>query len=348
MKILHLTFGLSAAGQETMLVEIANRQAAKGHKVGIIVINDIIYPELRAHIAPQISVIALKRKVGSKNPMYLLRTAKAIRDFKPDVIHMHHVNQVPFVWLAFMRQKTCLTIHHIPKKPNRLYSYPRRLFAISEYVRQAIFDVSSIQAVTIPNGIDIDAFTQADPQDDSSDCNIIQIGRLKISEKGQDLLLRAFNNILPAHPKATLTFVGEGPDRQYLENMAAEMGIMDNVVFAGVRSNDWIRHNLYRYSLMVHNSRHEGFGLILVEAMAARIPLLVADQQGPGEVVDHGKYGMTCRPEDVDDLTRRLAEAIDTDHARRLVAAAYAHAKANYDINVTTDRYLEAYSQLNT
>ena len=328
-----------------MLVEIANRQAEKGHKVGIIIVNDIIYSELKAHIAPQISVKEMRRKVGSKNPLALFKTAGAIRKFRPDVIHMHHVNLVPFVALAFMRNHTCLTIHHVPQAPNRLYSYPKRLFAISEYVREAIYKVSGIEAVTVPNGIDIEAFTRAKDLN-PKDCNIIQIGRLKIDEKGQDLLLRAFARILPTHPNVTLTFVGDGPDRQYLEGLAKEMGILDNVVFAGVRSNDWIRHNLYRYSLMVHNSRNEGFGLILVEAMAAGIPLLVTDQQGPGEVVAHGKYGMTCSSDNLDDLTRRLLEAIDTDHARRLVDAAYAHAKANYDINVTANRYLEEYSKL--
>lgn len=123
---------------------------------------------------------------------------------------------------------------------------------------------------------------------------ILSAGRLTL-QKGHDQLLRAFagSRHRDSHD---LVIIGEGPERQALETLAAQLGVAQRVHFAGFVANPWAW--MARAELFVLSSRWEGFPNALLEAMACGAPVLATDCSfGPGEIIEQGRNGWLVPPE---------------------------------------------------
>jgi glycosyltransferase involved in cell wall biosynthesis len=136
------------------------------------------------------------------------------------------------------------------------------------------------------------------------------VGRLAAAEKGLDVLLHALVRL----PGAAAVLVGDGPDRAALEGLAAELGVADRVVFTGW-SND-VRRLLPGFDVLAQPSRREGFGISVVEAMLAEVPVVATDAGGMAEVVVDGVTGVTVPADAPEALADAIAGLLD-DPARR-------------------------------
>ena len=135
---------------------------------------------------------------------------------------------------------------------------------------------------------------------------ILGVGRLK-PEKDFELLLRAFARLVE-HRDASLVILGEGPLRTKLEDLAVRLGIADRVAMPGFRVDT---SPFYATAdLFVLSSTSEGFGNVLVEAMAAGLPVVSTNCPGPCEVLDHGRYGCLVPAGDVEALTAAMKAAL--------------------------------------
>jgi len=138
---------------------------------------------------------------------------------------------------------------------------------------------------------------------------IVFLGRL-VSDKGADLLLRAFAQVAP--PGWRLTVIGDGPERGPLKGLAKQLGILDCVKFSGALKGEALVRELNRHQLMVIPSRwREPFGVVALEGMACGCVVLASDGGGLPDAV--GPAGLLFRRGDLADLTRRLRELIDND-----------------------------------
>ncbi|MDR3448287.1 MAG: glycosyltransferase [Alphaproteobacteria bacterium] len=152
---------------------------------------------------------------------------------------------------------------------------------------------------------------------------ILGIGRLK-EEKNFALLLRAFAAVAQGRD-VRLVILGEGPQRALLENLARELGVADRVLLPGFAAEPrgWLAYA----ALLVCPSKREGFGNVLVEALAEGVPVVSADcPYGPAEILDHGRYGRLTPVDDVAAMARAMRAALDevSDAAGlRLRAAAF-------------------------
>jgi len=118
-------------------------------------------------------------------------------------------------------------------------------------------------------------------------------GRLA-SEKGHELLLNCFKKLLDRHPDVTLKIAGSGPLQAHLEKLAHDLNIASNVQFCGFQT-DMVSF-LSSIDIFVLSSHYEGFGLVLIEAMAAGLPVVATDVGGVVEVVVDGKTGLIVPP----------------------------------------------------
>jgi glycosyltransferase involved in cell wall biosynthesis len=163
---------------------------------------------------------------------------------------------------------------------------------------------------------------------------ILNVGSLK-HQKNQQLLLRAFA-CLQLDPPAELTILGEGALRPDLERLARELGISDRVSLPGFALDT---SPYYRSAdLFVLSSDYEGFANVLVEAMAAGLPVVSTDcESGPREVLDNGRYGRLVPVGDVEAMTSAIEQslAIPYDpHAQRKRAQ-------QFRPQIAVDRYLK-------
>ena len=170
------------------------------------------------------------------------------------------------------------------------------------------------------------------------------VGRLS-PEKGQAVLLRALPAILAAFPRGGLVLAGEGPSRRELEAEALRLGIADRAVFLGFRRD--VPALLGAIDLFVQPSIYEGFGISLLEAMAAGLPIVASRVGGIPEMVQDGATGLLVPPQDPAALAAAVVRLLrDGDAARRLGEAAARGARARYSLQAVAARVEALYREI--
>lgn len=140
------------------------------------------------------------------------------------------------------------------------------------------------------------------------DARILSVGALK-AVKNFPLLIRAFARVAARRP-ARLIIVGEGKERDALAQLAGQEGVGDRVVLAGYAADPW---PYYRSAeLFVLASDYEGFGNVLVEAMAVGTKVVSTDcESGPGEILDGGRFGTLVPCGDAEALAAGIDSELD-------------------------------------
>ncbi|MDE6323572.1 MAG: glycosyltransferase, partial [Paramuribaculum sp.] len=154
MHIAHVTYGLGMGGIETMLVNISREQAAAGHQVHVIVLNDIVEKSLARQIGEGVNLHLLGRPCGSYNPIYIIRMNRLLKSLNADVIHLHYSSLSRYLFYPALKRRMCVTLHELfrPEVVKRLdRSGP--VFAISDMVRDDIASKLGLEATTVYNGI---------------------------------------------------------------------------------------------------------------------------------------------------------------------------------------------------
>ncbi|MBI5178473.1 MAG: glycosyltransferase family 4 protein [Nitrospinae bacterium] len=186
----------------------------------------------------------------------------------------------------------------------------RRIFVPSRFAAQrvcALYGIASAKAEVMPNGIFFDewsALVKNAIVDAKRPPTVLCVARL-YRRKGVDMLLRAWPGVLEKVPEAVLMIAGGGLEFARLNSMAKELGIGKSVRFEGDVTSRLKLAALYAgCDLFCLPSRHETFGLVFLEAMAAGKPVVALDSTAAPEVVRNGVDGLLVRDE------TELAEAI--------------------------------------
>lgn len=345
MTIAHVTYGLGMGGIESILVNISHFQAQQGHEVHIVVINDIVDASLAAMLDPAVRLHLLGRKEGSKNPWHVIKLNSCLRRINPDVIHLHIASISKYIFGASLRGKLCNTLHSIctPKNTKNI-EHAGPIFAISRAVKNDLQQNKGLEATVVHNGILPRLFAQRPERDMTGRLRMVQVGRLNHTVKGQDILLQALAKVLARGKDVDLTLIGDGPSAEFLKEMAKELGVADRVTFLGNKPQEYIFKHLAEYDLMVQTSRIEGFGLTVAEAMAAMLPVVVADNAGPMEIIDGGRFGGYFPSGDADACADRIVEVINDYPTRQALTDARDCVIAEFNVETTARRYLALYS----
>lgn|GEM_PF-1115395 len=150
----------------------------------------------------------------------------------------------------------------------------------------------------VPNVIDFDRLT-ARPEPPRALDRWLYLGRL-IEQKGVDTLLDAFAEVAAENPRARLTLVGSGVLEERLRLRAEELGVSARVELRGPVPPEQVLSVMHEHDLLTHASRLETFGMTVVEAVAAGLPVLVTRSGGPDETMA-GLEGVAGRLVDVPD-----------------------------------------------
>ena len=111
-----------------------------------------------------------------------------------------------------------------------------------------------------------------------------------------------------------------------------------------LRDREYIYSHLKDYDLMCHPARYEGFGLTVAEGIAAMLPVLVSDEGGPFEIIEHGKLGTAFKMESVDDCAAKIEHIYrNYQEALALTRAAYDKVKTCYSIERMVAEYIDYY-----
>ena len=189
----------------------------------------------------------------------------------------------------------------------------------------------------IPNGVNTAVITPGERAWDP--IRMLFVGRV-VYQKGLDLLLHALANLTDRG--WTLTIVGDGPLRPSLETLAQNLGIAEQVKFVGWKKNDALWAEYQRANLFTYPSRHEGMPNVVLEAMAAGLPVIATRIAGNEELVVPETTGLLIEPENQQQLETALKSLMD-DAARKAAfgAAARARTEQHYPWERVAEQYVK-------
>jgi len=172
---------------------------------------------------------------------------------------------------------------------------------------------------------------------------VLGAGRL-INQKDFPTLLRAFKLVIQVKP-ARLVILGEGKDRRQLEKLAQILGISENVAFIGFQINPF--KYMKRARVFVLSSLHEGFGNVLVEAMACGTPVISTDcKSGPGEIIENGKSGILVPVSDYQSLSKAIIKVLSDDYLWQKFSAEGLEKVKYFSVEKNIKGYEEVFSTL--
>lgn len=282
---------------------------------------------------------------------------------KIDIIHVQIARDT---WLAYgakilcPRVKIVFTRHVLyPLKYSKchkyLYNNIDKVIAVSHAVKDVIVGQNIIpesKISVIYNGIDLEKFKYASGNKIIQELNFSEkqrlvgvIGRIT-PEKGQDIFIKSIPLILKDHPDTKFLIVGSDTEKytEKLNLLANELGIPDKVVFLGVRSD--IPDIMKMLDVFVLSSLSEPFGLVLVEAMAAGIPVVATQAGGAREIIVNNESGILVEPSNHEDLAAAVSNILrDNELAKKLNTAGKERAKI-FEADMMSSKTYELYKEL--
>jgi glycosyltransferase involved in cell wall biosynthesis len=306
---------LKIGGAEKVVVNLVNEFQSRGYDAEILVAERNGELEQEVHNGVEIKQIKTIPFPGYSAAGYVPGVIRYLRNNRPRYLYtgMNHIN-VPLIcaWkLSNVSTKLIISEHNTPSSliensnKNRIvYSlaellYPKadEIIAVSDGVKYGLTEIVGVpekEITRIYNPIVSDDLLRKSKEQvdhswfESDEMDVIlNVANMRPQKKLDDLI-RAFSLI--QNKSTRLALVGDGPEREQLEEQCRLLGIEDRVEFFGYVENP------YKYmrsaSVFVLSSRWEGFGNVLVEAMACGCPVISTDcPTGPREILADGKYG---------------------------------------------------------
>jgi glycosyltransferase involved in cell wall biosynthesis len=351
--------GLGLGGAETQVCSLADHLVKLGHKVSLI---SVVAPTEVLPSSPEVNVIELfcKRSAGGFVSA-IIKLNKELRRIKPDVVHSHmvHANLISRISRIFVPVDVHVSTAHSTFEGGKLLMSAYRLTdgltdlttnvsknASSAFVINGA--VPSARIVAMHNGIDIDKFSfdararkEIREQLGFADSTkmILAVGRLE-HEKDYPNLLNALALLKERYLDIQLIIVGKGRELANLKALTNELKLDKLVSFVGTQSDV---HRWYSAAdIFVLSSAWEGFGLVIAEAMATELPVIVTDCGGTAEVV--GNYGRLVPTQDPNSLSTQIyqeLELLEVDGQRNNKGREWIISQ--YSMKAITDKWLELY-----
>ncbi len=286
---------------------------------------------------------------------------------KPDVIHAHWSYEYALAALA-SGVPALVTCHDSPLRvlrymPN-LYRFGRLLMAlrvfrratcltaVSPYLRSEIGRFAKADISVIPNPAPFSNHVTLDPDlkmEKFANPLVVMINNGWDKRKNVEAALKAFPLFCESFPGATLQLFGQGYQVEGpAENWAKQNHLDRNVVFHGVSSHEEIMRTLEDASLLLHTSREETFGLVLIEAMTAGVPVIGgADSGGVPWVVDYGKAGVLVDVESPKDIANGMKQLLQSkERYSKMRRHAFEYVQNNFSADRVIEKYIDCYKEL--
>lgn len=337
---------LTGGGAERIMVTLANEVAQKGYAVDLVVA--LAEGPFLEDVSPKVRVVDLKSKRVLTSLPGLVRYLRRERP-KSMLSAMNHANVIAvFARILAGRETRLLVSEHntlsfprTDKDPwqagivlsliGRTYPWADGVIAVSEGVRDdlvRLYALSPDKVHAIHNPIVTKELPEKarEPVDhpwfqEDAPPVILGVGRLT-EQKGFATLIRALRRVRQ-HTECRLVILGEGELRDELQALIDELGLREHVLLPGFVKNPfaWMAHA----DLFVLSSGWEGFGNVLVEAMACGTPVVSTDcLSGPSEILENGKWGHLVPVGDPEGMALAILDTLSTNRhkSEELVARA--------------------------
>ena len=362
----------SLGGVEELTSKLAGQYRSHGHSVAVLTnqwpsslseqdeigeqrIYRIPFLLPEKHIRALIRLLAL-------SPAILIRLFRIVREFRPEILHVICCSgNLPYAVMLSRLLGIAVVVTaqgeigmdaaglyqskaYVPRNFRRLIKQASWVTACSSNTREELLDYSGTPHCTvIHNGIDMTEFElrHDNPRLATGRPYVFAMGR-HVHQKGFDVLIRAWHQLQPQD--FDLVIGGSGTDTELLQELIRELKLEDSIHLIGRLNRNGVVSHLQHACCFVLPSRHEPFGIVVLEAMAARTPVIATAVGGVPEFVTDGVNGRLVPGNDVNAMAQALQELIVTGASETQISAGHATAVEHYWSAIATE-YLNIYSK---
>lgn len=373
-RIVHVIPSLRKGGAERLCLDIVRRlnQVSDVEAKLVIMHNINEYADEYLDVTPILVRSSVVPSILRKWKVELRDWESLISDFKPNIVHTHLFEAEimtrfkPIEGVRYfthchdnMPQMKLLRWSELGTK-HRLTEFYERHFLMGQYVACAnqfiaisedteLFFKANLprplarKVARIPNAIDHRLFSarSASAPIRGDELRLINVGSF-VPKKNQRFLLHVLSRLRDNGMNVTLTLAGDGPLRNQVQSEAKTLGLTNHVHFAGNVSN--VESLLWQSHLYVHSATYEPFGLVILEAMAAGLPVVALDGRGNRALHQDGVNGYLVQEQSPETFASRIRNCT-TDFATWEMMSVNAKTfSKQYDIDVYVNRLKQLYS----
>jgi glycosyltransferase involved in cell wall biosynthesis len=350
IKILHLIPTLDKGGAERLLVDLTKKIDKEKFDVEVLSLTTLGKWGFELKKS-DISVASLGKK--SKGSIFVFwKLYQVLKNKKPDILHTHLFGADLYGLLAGRMAKIPYIIsteHNLNFSESLLRRFIKKklapkmdkIIAVSDAVKEYLHKegVNTDHVKVVYNGIDASRFIPKDVGDDSRGFIIGSIGRLTL-QKDYKTLIEAM--VILKDEKISCLLAGKGSEKKNLEKLVEKNNLLNKFMFLGVV--DAVPEFLGKLDMFVLPSRWEGFGLVILEAGASKLPVVASDVDGIKEIIRNNHNGLLFKAGDAGDLAKKIKELISNKEKReRLAKELYKNTKDNFSIDKMVKKYEKIY-----
>lgn len=363
IRLMQITHDLAIGGLQQVIVNICRSINRDKFEVTVLCLRD------EGEFVPDIEVLGIKviclpQKESGADYFAFLKVAKILKALKIDVIHTH--NTQPFfdgtLGAILSGGKAVVHTDHIRSFPDkRRYMFAEWLVSHYAYKVVGVSDdacskliqyehISKDKVMTIVNGIDESVYDiEIDHDKKKQELGIkkqgpiIGLGARLSKQKGITYLLQAMPLILKTLPELTLVIAGQGYCQDELEAEVKKLGLEDSVMFIGPRLD--MPELLKIFDLFVLPSLYEGLPMILLEAMAARCPIVATDVGGNYMAITNDVNGSLVEAANPDALAKEVVRVLSDDElCKQYIESSFVRLEKEFSSKIMTNNYEKLYN----
>jgi L-malate glycosyltransferase len=366
LKVLHIDTGREWRGGQQQVFYLSRELSARGHTSVIITPKGSPLAERARGAGLDLREISYH---GAGDPIAIHQLVQLITEIQPKLLHVHTANAHSLAFLALhipglsKERKPFLIVHRrVDFAPGsdiltriRYAAEPVLFIAISEAVGRVLEEhgVPRDRLRIVHSCVDtarIDAHSGESVADLRSEIGIPPgadligaVGAL-VPHKGHKHLLAAMPRILSQRPDARLVIFGDGPLESELRRECWNLDIQKHVLFLGFRGD--VARFLHAFDVFAHPSIEEGMGTSILDAMAARLPVVASRTGGITEIVRHGTTGWLVPPASPSELAGAIMSLLDDPRRRREFGEAGRKlVESQFSVENLGDRVLDVYAE---
>lgn len=325
---------LLAGGTEIQTLSLAKALVHGGHEVCVVCYYEFSHDMVRQFEMAGCRVVCLSgdgsRKGGFDAIRLLYRGLKnVVRGYEPDIVHVQYMapGAIPIVILRLLGVKNIVATLHTAadiypslRLIHLLQRYFTRAFTcITQRAENSFFGCSQLYTLqtelkrhnhfTIYNTLPTYIAVRETPKEVTNNITIGVVSRLE-HIKGMDLVVPAFARLKGNNPDLKLLIVGDGSQRELMQQQAIDLGVNESVEWAGRQSQSTLQQYYDKIDILLMPSRSEGFGLTAIEGMARGCVVVASNVGGLPEVVIDNEIGLLHDRESVESIAEKVESII--------------------------------------
>lgn len=365
MKILQVIPSLNKGGAERMVMNISRALKQQGHEVKIVLLRPVIAYNV-PDVNVEITLTHLQLSLWKKNEVDVSNLQKVISEFQPDVVHSHlfeaeinlafvnfpenckrivhfhdNMHQFQRIQVANFFSKTHWTnLFEKFKLLANLKKYNTTFISISDHGESYINDLrlGFAKQTKLHNAIDLNVFKSF--QKSVKIENLIMVGPM-VEKKNQKLAIEALKELHGRGYKLNLILLGDGPQKQALEEKSYKEGIAEYVKFKGLVNHP--EEYLNDSFLYLHTAKYEPFGLVLLEAMACGLPVVSTNGGGNADLIKEGENGFLVSSFSAEELANKIELLLEDEKLYKEMSENACNFAQQFGMENYVDKLLEIY-----